>query len=130
MGTPSAGCDIIPALRSGFQMLQQVSKKSRREVERRQIRGRDGGPSPCGGRGSGARGIPGNQGEAGKVRIQGGPAEQEARARLKTTRAEQKTTTLRPMGPKIPTMELTELRTTSAEQTEPKIPTVEQSGSD
>ncbi len=40
MGTPTDGCDITPALRSGFQTLHQVSKKSRREVDR----GRDGEP--------------------------------------------------------------------------------------
>ncbi len=43
MGMSAEGCDIISPPRSGFQMLHEKSKMFRREVEWRQIRGRDGG---------------------------------------------------------------------------------------
>ncbi|XP_016404060.1 cell wall protein IFF6-like [Sinocyclocheilus rhinocerous] len=65
--TSADGCDMTPALRGGFQTLQIKSKKSRREAERRWIRGRDGGPGPCSGRGPGHRGRTGGQGGAGSL---------------------------------------------------------------
>ncbi len=71
IGTPATGCDITPALRSGFQTLQQKTPKFRRKVERRRIRGRDGRPGPCNGKG------PETEAEQ---EAKAGPAEQEARA--------------------------------------------------
>ncbi len=73
MGTPTRHCDITPPLRSGFQKLHKKSMKSMREVERRQTRGRDGGPGPCSERGL--------ETEVGQ-RARAEPAEQEARAEL------------------------------------------------
>ncbi len=48
LGSPTTDCDISLPLKSGFQTLHKKSRKFRREVERRWIRGRIGGP--CNGR--------------------------------------------------------------------------------
>ncbi len=71
IGTPATGCDITPALRSGFQTLQQKTPKFRREVERRRIRGREAGQVH--------EMEEGPETEA-EQEARAGPAEQEARA--------------------------------------------------
>ncbi len=82
LGTPTTDCDITLPLKSSFQTLHKKSRKFRREVKRRWIRGRDGGPGPCNGRGirdSGraecqdGAGRAVGQGRAGRAGGQGGP---------------------------------------------------------
>ncbi len=71
MGTPANGCDMTPDLKSRFQTLHHASKKSRRAVEWRWTKGRDGGPGPCSGRGPGDRGRPGLPGQGQQSRRPG-----------------------------------------------------------